>query len=1168
MCSLLCFLLFAPFGYNSKAEAKNNIRELSFSGDGYDVLFRIDNEWTGGFTASVVISNTGEDKIEDWSIAFPLANSIDNIWNAEIVEYESGIYVVKNLGWNQDIVAGGEVSFGFTSYESVSIIPEYYILLGQTNEVINAEYAVSYEISSVWEEGLIGNITITNCRNSVIRDWTLCFDYDGEITDIWGGRIAFHEGSKYEIINADYNQNIDVDNSIVIGIKVTGFDLDNTQFNDSQVFERTISLSGNMDTDVITEDDSVISIYAYAEDSSKLSILATAFFECAEYELFESYDGESFVKINASENGDFIVQLVSEQERYFYYVVGWNEGQQVVSETIEVEYADEKIVVYNKDQDLDGLCDYFEYIYGSNCQNSDSDSDSLLDEFEVTMLNTSPVKDDTDGNGILDCFEDSDDDGLTNLDEQKNKTNPCVYDSDKDGLSDYEELNTYYTNPLVDDSDNDGLVDGDDVELGFDPNDEDTDDDGILDGEEYVRQELNYHVCNLKRKEVTDIKVNIELQGNINKSLSINDVYEKDVLSSGVVGLVGIPVDIICLLDFKKAEVVFSYNPEELVDVEPEDLGILWYDRDNNEYVLLDSVIDTFNNTVSFETTHFSTYMLIDTQEWFDAWRTELDYNNSDGNISNYNISFVIDTSGSMAGIRMNIAKTVAGRFVDAMKEGDYANVVQFHSWASVVREFTSDKLELKKGISRLFADGETDAGDGVSLAINRFSRISNTNNNIMILICDGDINCAEQTIDDCVKKNIKVYTVNVGSSSSDFLMNDISKMTGGEHYYCGSVDSVSTVFGELLSDTIKCDDTMDSDGDGLYDIIEIRGIRLQNGRIVFTDPNKQDTDGDGLTDFEEVGIPYRKTINVCGEYREVVYFKLRSDPTSVNTDLDDKNDKNDKRPYDFDTIENLLVYQSKYKKGEGDDGEGGISRAEDLMYADKKKEDIISLRNFMDVQLNCADNEKQGANALYADFEFLAKNTSMGIMQDVAFDMISHAANGNGSDYSNENLTEKVLKHKSTQNYIESIRTEIQNRIKLNGGELSSLKYTDESRNDDKSFYSWVQNNVDHPKFNTAIDTVKGLKFCIDDIAGNTVEIRNYSFDGTNYTGKLHFCIYDYFGLDRQDVIKYGFVAGFRAWYVLQHYDVLKGSYIPYVTVIEFDIPFEGAISKYVTGD
>ena len=72
----------------------------------------------------------------------------------------------------------------------------------------------------------------------------------------------------------------------------------------------------------------------------------------------------------------------------------------------------------------------------------------------------------------LDAQQDSDNDGLTNLQEFDHKTQPNNIDTDADGLSDGDEVNTYATLPLVVDTDNDGFSDGDEVNrYQTDPND-------------------------------------------------------------------------------------------------------------------------------------------------------------------------------------------------------------------------------------------------------------------------------------------------------------------------------------------------------------------------------------------------------------------------------------------------------------------------------------------------------------------------------------------------------------------------------------------------------------------------------------------------------------------------------------------------------------------------
>lgn len=111
----------------------------------------------------------------------------------------------------------------------------------------------------------------------------------------------------------------------------------------------------------------------------------------------------------------------------------------------------------------------------------------------VTAIDT---EGDTDADGILQWWErryggdlvasgDPDADGLTNLQEFTNKTNPLVADTDGDGLSDGQEVNTAMTNPLVADTDKDGLIDGIEVNThGTDPLLTDSDGDGIDDSKE------------------------------------------------------------------------------------------------------------------------------------------------------------------------------------------------------------------------------------------------------------------------------------------------------------------------------------------------------------------------------------------------------------------------------------------------------------------------------------------------------------------------------------------------------------------------------------------------------------------------------------------------------------------------------------------------------------
>jgi hypothetical protein len=110
---------------------------------------------------------------------------------------------------------------------------------------------------------------------------------------------------------------------------------------------------------------------------------------------------------------------------------------------------------------------------------------------------------DLDGDGLADVWEllyfgdlshngsaDTDNDGLTDLDEYRNGTNPIRRDTDGDGLEDGKEIDPFHTNPRRADTDGDGLPDGWEPAHNLNPNDpadgmSDPDRDGFGNAYEY-----------------------------------------------------------------------------------------------------------------------------------------------------------------------------------------------------------------------------------------------------------------------------------------------------------------------------------------------------------------------------------------------------------------------------------------------------------------------------------------------------------------------------------------------------------------------------------------------------------------------------------------------------------------------------------------------------------
>ena len=122
------------------------------------------------------------------------------------------------------------------------------------------------------------------------------------------------------------------------------------------------------------------------------------------------------------------------------------------------------------DSDNDGIPDIVEEEQGTDPENSDSDGDGIDDNTEADN-GTDPSNPDSDGDGI--------DDGTEN----ENGTDPSNPDSDGDGIDDGTE-NENGTDPNSGDTDGDGLSDSDEETNGTDPSNPDSDGDGLNDGDE------------------------------------------------------------------------------------------------------------------------------------------------------------------------------------------------------------------------------------------------------------------------------------------------------------------------------------------------------------------------------------------------------------------------------------------------------------------------------------------------------------------------------------------------------------------------------------------------------------------------------------------------------------------------------------------------------------
>ncbi len=252
--------------------------------------------------------------------------------------------------------------------------------------------------------------------------------------------------------------------------------------------------------------------------------------------------------------------------------------------------------------------------------------------------------------------------------------------------------------------------------------------------------------------------------------------------------------------------------------------------------------------------------------------------------------------------------------------------------------------------------------------------------------------------------------------------------------------------------------------------------------------------------------------------------------------------------------VTKLLIYQTE--KTYYYDAEG--NNPEDLEHGDMSEDELRALDwvNWTDFASYTPEQHRDNWE------DMCIHMFATGELEVVILDMIDRFMSGSGLPYRNSVLTQKAYAHNSTQNYIEKVEEQIGILLNTYEGNISALAYEADSRESNLLVQALQANNVYQPVYNTWLDKTNGLTICIDGLWGNKIEVISYSINDNSYSYTLRYTLYDHFGLDQADVEEYGYLDGFRSWYILQHYSGYNSAYRPFLTMIEFDVTVTGFIS------
>jgi len=92
------------------------------------------NSWGNGFTANIIVTNTGSTAWTSWKLAFtfPGNQAVTQGWSATYSQTGSAV-TVTNAAWNGSVPPGGSTSIGFNgSYSGTNSAPTGFTVNGAT----------------------------------------------------------------------------------------------------------------------------------------------------------------------------------------------------------------------------------------------------------------------------------------------------------------------------------------------------------------------------------------------------------------------------------------------------------------------------------------------------------------------------------------------------------------------------------------------------------------------------------------------------------------------------------------------------------------------------------------------------------------------------------------------------------------------------------------------------------------------------------------------------------------------------------------------------------------------------------------------------------------------------------------------------------------------------
>ncbi len=208
-------------------------------------------------------------------------------------------------------------------------------------------------------------------------------------------------------------------------------------------------------------------------------------------------------------------------------------------------------------------------------------------------------------------------------------------------------------------------------------------------------------------------------------------------------------------------------------------------------------------------------------------------------------VALVIDTSGSMAGQKIESARAAARTFIQNLSDGDIVSLDTFDDTAKTLVPPTTLDVETRSkfltAISRLGTGGSTNMFDGLNLGeAHVLSAPASHSVRRVVVISDGRANVGPSTPDALgmlaergLRSRVQVTSLGVGLDYDERTLNALAVRSSGRLYHIGDPrEMVATLTREvaLLGQTVASDATVE--------IVPAPGIRIIGAEGVHSEWN------------------------------------------------------------------------------------------------------------------------------------------------------------------------------------------------------------------------------------------------------------------------------------------------------------------------------------------